>query len=89
LKEAGEKMRYEALSSEEKEGYDRFQENRRIESSVTYTAQLEGARVAKKETIVDFAKKLILRKMDNEFIEETTGLSFSEIQDLRAEIAKN
>lgn len=42
LDKAKEKLRYENLSDEDKKMYDRFQENRRIENSVEYTAKLEA-----------------------------------------------
>ena len=55
LDKAKEKMRYESLSDEDKKMYDRFQENRRIEISVEYTAKLE----AKQERNIEIAKTAI------------------------------
>lgn len=42
LQEASEKLKEESLSEDEKHGYKRFQENRRIERSVLETAYIEG-----------------------------------------------
>jgi ribosomal protein L10 len=57
--------------------YDRFQENRRIENSVTYTAKQEKA--------VENAKNGILKGYDNQIIADITGLTVEEIEALRNE----
>ncbi len=77
LDKAKEKLQYEGLSEEEKKMYDRFQENRRIEQSITYTAKLEEKRA--------IAKKLIKRNLSNQEISEDTGLSIEQIEALRQE----
>jgi predicted transposase/invertase (TIGR01784 family) len=77
LKKAKEKLQYEKLSDEDKKMYNRFQENRRIENSVSYTAKQEGK--------IEIAKKAINKKFDNETIAELTGLSVEQIEELRAE----
>ena len=64
-------MRYENLSDEDKKMYDRFQENRRIEISVEYTAKLE----AKHEGKIEIAKTAIKKGFDNETISELTDLT--------------
>ena len=81
LDKAKEKLRYENLSDEDKKMYDRFQENRRIENSVEYTAKLE----AKQERSNEIAKKMILAKSTNEFIVQMTELSIEQIEQLRNE----
>ncbi len=81
LDKAKEKLRYEALSEEEKKMYDRFQENRRIEISVEYTVKVE----AKLEEKRDIAKKAILEGFDNNIISKITGLSLIQIENLREE----
>jgi predicted transposase/invertase (TIGR01784 family) len=83
LDKAKEKLRYEALSDEEKKMYDRFQENRRIEVSVEYTAKLE----AKHEKSVEIAKAAIKKGFDSQTISELTGLTIEQIEKLRKEIA--
>ena len=75
LDKAKEKMRYENLTAEEKIMYDRFQENRRIENSVRYTAKQEKA--------VEVAKNLISLGSHNEFIAKATGLTVEQIEQLR------
>jgi hypothetical protein len=77
LDKAKEKLQYETLTEEEKKMYDRFQENRRIENSVTYTAKQEEKR--------NIAKKLIKRNLTNEDIAEDTGLTIEQIEQLRSE----
>ncbi len=77
LDKAKEKLQYETLTEEEKKMYDRFQENRRIENSVTYTAKQEEKR--------NIAKKLIKRNLTNEDIAEDTGLTIEQIEQLRNE----
>jgi hypothetical protein len=63
------------LTEEEKKMYDRFQENRRIENSVSYTAKQEKA--------VEIAKNLISLGSENEFIAKATGLTLEQIEQLR------
>jgi predicted transposase/invertase (TIGR01784 family) len=79
LDKAKEKLRYESLSDEEKKMYDRFQENRRIEISVEYTAKLE----AKQEKALEIAKTAIKKGFDNQTISELTLLTIEEIEELR------
>ncbi len=76
LDKAKEKMRYENLTEEEKKMYDRFQENRRIENSVSYTAKQEKA--------VEIAKKAIKKGFDSETIAELTDLSIEQVEQLRS-----
>ncbi len=77
LDKAKEKLQYETLTEEEKKMYDRFQENRRIENSVTYTAKQEEKR--------NIAKKLIGIGLDNSTISQTTDLTIEQIEQLRNE----
>jgi len=77
LDKAKEKLRYENLTDEEKKMYDRFQENRRIENSVSYTAKQEKA--------VEIAKKLLLSPLSKEDIANYTGLTTEQIEALRNE----
>jgi predicted transposase/invertase (TIGR01784 family) len=77
LDKAKEKLRYESLSDEEKKMYERFQENRRIENSISYTAKQEGK--------IEIAKKAITKGFDNETIAELTGLTVEQIEQLRSE----
>jgi predicted transposase/invertase (TIGR01784 family) len=81
LDKAKEKLRYEKLSEEEKKMYDRFQENRRIEISVEYTAKLE----ARQEKAFEIAKNLISLGLDNPTIAKGTGLTIEQIEQLRNE----
>jgi predicted transposase/invertase (TIGR01784 family) len=81
LDKAKEKLRYENLSEEDKKMYDRFQENRRIEMSVEYTAKLE----AKQEKAIEIAKNAILAGFDNPIISKLTGLAIEQIEQLRNE----
>jgi predicted transposase/invertase (TIGR01784 family) len=76
LDKAKEKLRYESLTDEEKKMYDRFQENRRIENSVSYTA--------KQERNVEIAKKMILAGSKDDFISEMTDLTLEQIEQLRS-----
>ncbi len=76
LDKAKEKLRYENLSDEEKKLYDRFQENRRIENSVSYTAR--------RERNVEIAKKMIVAGSKNEFIAQMTDLTLEQIEQLRS-----
>jgi PD-(D/E)XK nuclease family transposase len=75
LDKAKEKLRYENLSDEDKKMYDRFQENRRIENSVSYTAKQEKA--------VEMAKKAIKKGFDNETIADLTDLTTEQVEQLR------
>lgn len=75
LDKAKEMLRYESLTEQEKKMYDRFQENRRIENSVSYTA--------KQERNIEVAKNLISLGSDNEFIAKATELTVEQIEQLR------
>jgi len=79
LDKVKEKLRYETLSNEDKKMYDRFQENRRIENSVEYTAKLE----AKQEKAVEIAKSLFETPLSNQDIAKHTGLTLEQIDALR------
>jgi predicted transposase/invertase (TIGR01784 family) len=79
LDKAKEKLRYESLSDEEKKMYDRFQENRRIEISVEYTAKLE----ARQERNIEVAKNFIALGLDNDTIAKGTDLTVEQIEQLR------
>ncbi len=81
LDKAKEKMRYESLTEEEKKMYDRFQENRRIEISVEYTAKLE----AKQEKAVEMANIMLVNNEPNDKIVLYTGLTVEQIEALRNE----
>jgi hypothetical protein len=74
LDKAKEKLRYERLTDEEKKMYDRSQENRRIESSVIYTAQLENA--------AEIARRMLKRGTPIEIIAEDTGLAVELVMQL-------
>ncbi|SFF59612.1 Rpn family recombination-promoting nuclease/putative transposase [Thermoflexibacter ruber] len=75
LDKAKERLRYESLTEEERKMYDRFQENRRIENSVSYTAKQEKA--------VEIAKNAIFEGFDNTIISKLTGLTTEQIEQLR------
>jgi predicted transposase/invertase (TIGR01784 family) len=75
LDKAKEKLRYERLTDEEKKMYDRFQENRRIENSVRYTARQEQA--------AEIAKRMLKRGTEITIIAEDTGLTPEQIAQLR------
>jgi len=77
LDKAKEKMRYENLTDEDKKMYDRFQENRRIENSVSYTAKQEKA--------VEMAKIMLVNNEPNDKIVLYTGLTVEQIEALRNE----
>ena len=77
LAEAREKLRYEKLSDVEKQTYNRYQENRRIERSVTDTAI--------SNSLKKVAKSAILKGSDNQFIADITGLDTDFIEMLRTE----
>lgn len=75
LDKAKEKLRYENLTEEDKKMYNRFQENRRIENSVSYTAKQEGR--------IEIAKSLFQTILSNEDIAKHTGLTVEQIEQLR------
>jgi hypothetical protein len=79
LDKAKEKLRYEALTDEEKKMYDRFQENRRIENSVNYTAKQEKA--------IEIAKVMLGDNEPDERVARYTGLTLEHIAQLRSEKA--
>jgi predicted transposase/invertase (TIGR01784 family) len=78
LDKAKEKLLYESLTEEEQKMYDRYQENRRIERSIAYTAELE-AKYQEKRAIAKNLKSLNITKED---IKKATGLTIEEIEEL-------
>ncbi len=94
LDKAKEKLRYEGLSEKEKKMYNRFQENRRIEMSVQYTAKIEakqegrqeGRQEGKLEEKKEIAKTMLKNGEPNEKIQLYTGLPIEQIEQLRNEI---
>jgi hypothetical protein len=91
LLQAKEKLRYESLNTLEKEAYQRYQENRRIEKSVVETA-IETAITEGKELGIELGKELGIKKiaenaivagLDNTLIANLTGLSVEQIEALR------
>lgn len=85
LDKAKEKLRYENLTAEQKKMYDRFQDNRRIQISVEYTAKLEAEQKAKEEKAIEIAKKMILAGSKDDFISQMTDLTIEQIKQLRSE----
>lgn len=81
LDKAKEKLRYEELSDEDKKIYDRFQENRRIEKSVSYTTKQE----AKQERNVEIARNLLQTALSSEEIAKHTNITVEQIEQLRNE----
>jgi len=75
LDKVKEKLQYENLSEEDKKIYDRYQDNRRIEASVAYTA--------KQERNMEIAKNSISAGLSNEIITQITGLTVEQIEELR------
>ncbi len=77
--------------------YARFQENRRIEMSVQYTAKIEakeegkregrqeGKQEDRQERNREIAKTAILEGLDNAIISKLTGLPIEHIEQLRNE----
>ena len=86
LDKAKEKMRYEGLSEKEKKMYARFQENRRIEMSVQYTAKVESKDEGKQEKAIEIAKRMILANLNDELIAQMTDLPLDQIAQLRNEM---
>ena len=82
LKEAQEKLKEETLSEEERQAYRRFQENRRIERSEIETALKEGI----EKGIEQVATTAILQGKDDELISELTGLSATQLAELRKKV---
>lgn len=77
LDKVRERLRYENLSEEDKRMYDRFQENRRIENSVSYTARLEEKR--------EIARIMLAGSEPVEKIAKYTGLTPEQVEQLRQE----
>jgi predicted transposase/invertase (TIGR01784 family) len=77
LDKAKEKLRYEGLDEDEKKMYDRFQENRRIEKSVSYTAKQEKA--------IEMARVMWAENEPYEKIAKYTGLTIEQVEQLRNE----
>ncbi|MFT5917169.1 MAG: putative transposase/invertase (TIGR01784 family) [Flammeovirgaceae bacterium] len=86
LKEAEEKLRVETLDEEEKRAYNRFQDNRRIEISVTQTALMEGEEkgiekgMEKKE--IEFVLSLHKNGFETSKISQLTNLSLERIEEI-------
>lgn len=82
MNEAKQKLRYEQMPDTEKQAYNRFVENRRIELAVTETAKDEGFREGIKEGIKETAKKMKKDGLAIDLIAKYTGLSATDIENL-------
>ncbi len=86
MEEAKEKLRYEQMTNIEKQSYQRFVENRRIEMGVMETAKEDGFILGMqegiKEGIVKTARSFKKAGVSDEIIANSTGLSLEEIQNL-------
>ncbi len=77
---AKEVLRYEGMSDQEKQAYQRHVENRRIERAVTDTAKNTG----KRESAIEIAKSLLDLNLSVELIVKSTKLTEEEVLILQA-----
>ncbi len=82
IAQAREKLKYEKLPDLDKQIYQRHIENKRIEMSVTETAEIEGIEKGMQKTSQKIAKNMKVKGFDNQTITELTGLSTEEINEL-------
>lgn len=90
LKEAREKLKKETLSDEERISYSKFQENRRIERSVTETALQEGEEKGIEKGIeqgmtrrnAQIVKRMHQKGFTMEQIADATGIRKEEIENV-------
>ena len=92
LQAAREKLKEESLSEEEKRAYRRFQENRRLERSVTETALQEGEEKGIKKGTEQRNTEIVLRMHEKGFsvdeIADLTGLSVEKVRSILGEGGK-
>ena len=90
LSEARERMRYAALTDEERRDYNRMMENLRYQKSVIETGRIEGydegraegRAVGRADALVDVARKLKESGVYAHLIAAATGMSEEDISDL-------
>jgi hypothetical protein len=81
MDEVREKLARERLSEEERQAYERYLEDRRVEKSVLMTAELEGRREGVRQT----ALNMLRMGLDQAVIARATGLSEAELARLAGE----
>ena len=84
LAQAAEKMRYEQLSDEEKSAYQRFEESRRIELSVTETAYDKGVNAVKELLMLERKEKEEERRQKEEAEAKVNSLLIISVQGFRS-----
>ena len=79
LEEVREKLWVESLPEDERNAYQRYRENRRIEQSVMETAYEKGGH----ERAVEIAEKGLVKGYDSQDIADVTGLTLKQVEALR------
>lgn len=92
LQEAGEKLRIDRLTEEDRKEYENYKENRWFEKDVIETAERKGEKIGvekgKTEREIEIAKNMIIKGFDNETVAVLTGLSIEQIEALSIEMGK-
>lgn len=83
LKAAGERLRIDGLSPEDRQAYQKYQESRWIEQNVTETAELMGVEKGKVQGKIEIVKNAIAKGYDNQLIADITGVPVIEIEKIR------
>ena len=82
LEEARQKLQYYSMSEEERHAYDEHINAIMIQNDVISTAHLEGREEGREEGRKEVARKMKLTGLSIEMIEDMTGLTKNEIENL-------
>ena len=82
LEEARQKLQYYSMSEEERYAYDEHINAIMIQNDVISTAHLEGREEGREEGRKEVARKMKLTGLSIEMIEDMTGLTKNEIENL-------
>ena len=82
LEEARQKLQYYSMSEEERHAYDEHMNAIMIQNDVISTAHLEGCEEGEMKKAKEIARKMKLTGLSIEMIEDMTGLTKNEIENL-------
>jgi predicted transposase/invertase (TIGR01784 family) len=84
LKEAGEVLDIMRLPKDDQYGYNRYLDSLHLKASEIFTLQTEAVFKVKE----DIAENAIMKGMDDQFIADITGLTLTQIEEIRANFTK-
>ena len=88
LQQAGEVLDIMRLNEDDQYSYNRYMEYLSYKASEILTLKLEAEDKVRRNTTIEFAKKLIAKEFDNLTIADVTDLTMEEIEEIRNFLVK-